>query len=135
MRNLTGSMTDDKRFQTSNVTLLSLIHLLHDVYSSFLAPLRPLLLEKFGITLAAASLWDLLQRVPWLLNPFIGMIAERTAARYFVIVTPAITAVTMSLLGLAPSFTMVSILLFVMGISSALFHVPSPVMVKKALGE
>jgi len=124
----------NKKFQTGNVTLLSLIHLLHDVYSSFLAPLRPLLLERFGITLAAASVWDLLQRIPWLLNPFIGMIAERTAARYFVIFTPAITAITMSLLGLAPTFTVVSVLLFVMGVSSAVFHVPSPVMVKKLSG-
>jgi len=128
-------MEDNKKFQTSNVTLLSLIHLLHDVYSSFLAPLRPLLLERFGITLAAASVWDLMQRIPWLLNPFIGMIAERTAARYFVIFTPAITAITMSLLGLAPTFTVVSVLLFVMGVSSAVFHVPSPVMVKKLSGD
>ncbi len=135
MKNSTDSMKDNKKFQTSNVTLLSLIHLLHDVYSSFLAPLRPLLLERFGITLAAASVWDLMQRIPWLLNPFIGMIAERTAARYFVIFTPAITAITMSLLGLAPTFTVVSVLLFVMGVSSAVFHVPSPVMVKKLSGD
>lgn len=123
-----------KQFQLTNVVLLSLSHNLHDIYSSFLAPLRPLLIEKFGITLAMASLWDVFQRIPWLLNPFIGMIAERTAARYFVIVSPAITAVSMSLLGVAPSFTVVSILLLVMGISSALYHVPSPVMIKKVSG-
>lgn len=122
-------------FQTSNVLLVSTTHMLHDIYSSFLAPLRPLLIEKFGVTLAMASIWDLVMRLPWLLNPFIGMIAERTAARYFVIVTPAITAVSMSLLGLAPSFTIVSILLFVMGISSAVFHVPSPVMIKRLSGK
>ncbi len=124
-----------KGFQLSNVVLLSLSHHLHDIYSSFLAPLRPLLIEKFGITLAMASLWDLFQRIPWLLNPFIGMIAERAAARYFVIITPAITAISMSLLGVADSFTMVCILLLVMGISSALYHVPSPVMVKKVSGD
>jgi len=123
------------KFQTSNVVLISLTHLLHDVYSSFLAPLRPLLIEKFGITLAAASLWDLFQRIPWFINPIIGMIAERTAARYFVIISPAITAITMSLLGVAPSYVMISILLFVMGISGALFHVPSPVMVQKISGK
>lgn len=128
------SEAEKSNFQRSNIILLSLTHLLHDIYSSFLAPLRPLLIEKFGITLAVASLWDLFQRIPWLLNPFIGMIAERTAARYFVIVTPAITAVSMSLLGVAPSFTVVSILLLVMGISSAAFHVPSPVMIKKVSG-
>lgn len=126
---------EQKKFKTSDVTLISITHLLHDIYSSFLAPLRPLLIEKFGVSLAMASLWDLFQRIPWFLNPLIGMIAEKTAARYFVILTPAVTAITMSLLGLAPSFIMVSILLFVMGISGALFHVPSPVMVKKLSGD
>ncbi len=129
------SETGKNDFQRSNVILLSITHHLHDVYSSFLAPLRPLLIEKFGITLAMASLWDLFQRIPWLLNPLMGVIAERTAARYFVIVTPAITAVSMSLLGVAPSFTVVSVLLLVMGFSSAAFHVPSPVMVKKVSGK
>lgn len=123
------------KFQMSNVLLVSSAHMLHDIYSSFLAPLRPLLIEKFGITLAMASLWDLIMRLPWFLNPFIGMIAEKTAARYFIILTPAITAVSMSLLGVAPSFTIVSILLFVMGISGAFFHVPSPVMIKRLSGK
>jgi FSR family fosmidomycin resistance protein-like MFS transporter len=40
----------------------------------------------------------------------------------------------MSLLGVAPSFTVVSILLFVAGISGALFHVPSPVMIRRLSG-
>lgn len=125
----------NNRFQTGNITLISLTHLLHDIYSSFLAPLRPLLIEKFGVTLAVASLWDIFQRIPWLLNPLIGLIAEKTAARYFIIVSPAITAISMSLLGVAPSFTVVSILLLVMGISGALFHVPSPVMIKRLSGK
>ncbi len=123
-----------KKFRTGDVTLISLTHLLHDIYSSFLAPLRPLLIEKFGISLAAAALWDLVQRVPWFLNPIFGIIAEKTAARYFVIFTPAITAITMSLLGVAPTYTVITILLFVMGVSSALFHVPTPVMVQKLSG-
>jgi len=123
------------KFQTANVSLLSATHMLHDIYSSFLGPIRPLLMEKFGISLGVASLWDLFQRIPWGLNPFIGMLAERIAARYFVIITPAVTAVSMSLLGVAPSFTIVSILLFVMGISSALFHVPAPTMIKKVSGK
>lgn len=125
---------ENKGFQFGNVALISVTHLLHDVYSSFLAPLRPLLIEKFGITLALASVWDLVGRLPWLLNPLIGMLAERTAARWFIIVSPALTAVSMSLLGLAPSFIVVCILLFVMGISSAFFHVPSPVMIKRLSG-
>lgn len=131
-------MKEDKsknKFQTGKVALLASSHMLHDIYSSFLAPLRPLLIEKFGITLALASLWDLIMRVPWFLNPFIGIIAERTAPRYFIIVTPAITAIAMSLLGVAPSFTIVCILLFTMGISSAFYHVPAPTMVRRLSGD
>jgi len=124
-----------KKFESGKVLLVAGSHMLHDIYSSFLAPLRPLLIEKFGVSLALASIWDLIMRLPWLLNPVIGVIAERTAARYFVIVTPAVTAVAMSLLGVAPSFTVVSILLFTMGVSSAIFHVPAPTMVKRLSGD
>ncbi len=127
--------SNTKKFQTGNVTLVAVSHMLHDIYSSFLAPLRPLLIEKFGLSLALASLWDLIMRVPWLLNPFIGVLAERTVPRYFIIITPAITATVMSLLGVAPSFTIICILLFTMGISSAFYHVPAPTMVKRLSGE
>ncbi|GAB4317051.1 MAG: MFS transporter [Bacteroidales bacterium] len=128
-------MKNKNRFQTGNVTLVAVTHLLHDIYSSFLAPIRPLLLEKFGISLGQASLWDLIQRLPWFLNPLIGVIAEGRRARWFVIVTPAVTAVTMSLLGVAPNFTVVAILLFTMGLSGAFFHVPSPVMIRQFSGD
>lgn len=123
------------RFQTANVTSISVAHLLHDIYSSFLAPLRPLLIEKFQMTLLLSSLLDIFQRAPNLLNPFVGLIADRGPARYFIIVTPAVTAITMSLLGLAPTYGMLAILLLVMGISGALFHVPSPVMIQKISGD
>jgi FSR family fosmidomycin resistance protein-like MFS transporter len=123
-----------KKFQSGKVMLVAASHMLHDIYSSFLAPLRPLLIEKFGVTLAMASIWDLIMRIPWLLNPFIGILAERTAARYFIIVAPAITSICMSLLGVAPTFGIISILLFTMGISSAAFHVPAPTMVKRLSG-
>lgn len=129
------SKEEKNGFKTDGVLLVSATHMLHDIYSSFLAPLRPLLIEKFGISLALASLWDLFQRIPWFFNPIIGIIAEKTAARYFVILTPAVTAISMSLLGVAPSFIAVSILFFVMGISSAMFHVPSPVIIKKLSGK
>ncbi len=124
-----------KRFQAGNVIIVAATHMLHDIYSSFLAPLRPLLIEKLGISLTLASMWDLIMRIPWFLNPFIGIIAEKTAARYFIIITPAITATVMSLLGVAPSFTIISILLFTMGISSGIFHVPAPTMVRRLSGD
>jgi FSR family fosmidomycin resistance protein-like MFS transporter len=123
------------KFESGNVILISFAHLLHDVYSSFLAPLLPLLIEKLGISYSMAGLLNVIQRVPFLLNPLLGLLADKMHMRYLVIFTPLITAIAASFIGAAPNFTLLAILVFVMGISAALFHVPSPVMIKKISGK
>ena len=115
--------------------LISFGHMMHDTYTSFLAPMLPLLIEKFSLTYSMASLLGLLQRIPNLLNPFLGLLADRMGMRWLVILSPGITAIAMSLIGIAPTFTVIAILLLVTGISSALFHVPTPVMVRKVSGD
>jgi len=121
-------------FKKAEVLTLSIAHLAHDTFSSFLAPLLPLLVNKLGMSLSMVALLDIIRRIPALFNPFLGLLAEKTGIKYFVILTPAITAISMGLVGLANSFAMLFILLFVAGISAALFHVPSPVIVKEASG-
>lgn len=125
---------EKKRFQTSNVVIISFSHLLHDVFTSFLAPLLPLLITKLGINLFQSGLLSVIQRIPSLFNPFIGILAEKVKVRYFVIFAPAITTIAMGLIGIAPTYTILAVLLFVSGVSSTLFHVPSPVMIKKLSG-
>jgi len=125
----------NKRFKKAEVLTISFAHMAHDIFSSFLAPLLPLLIEKLGMSLSMAAFLNILTRIPSLFNPFFGMLAERTGAKYFVILTPAITAISMSLLGLADSYGVLFILLIVAGISAALFHVPSPTMIKEAAGD
>jgi len=116
------------------VISISISHLVHDIYSSFLAPILPLLIEKFGISYSLVSLLSFIQKTPNIINPFIGLLADKIQMRYMVIITPVITSISMSLLGVASSYIILAILLFVMGISSAFFHVPAPVMVKKSSG-
>lgn len=84
--------------------------------------------------MSLAGLLSVIQRIPSLLNPFIGILAEKIKVRYFVIFAPAITTISMSLIGIAQGYTILAILLFVSGISSTLFHVPSPVMIKRVSG-
>lgn len=122
----------NKKFNRSAVFTISSAHMLHDIYSSFLAPLLPLLIEKLGISLSMTALLDILRKIPALLNPFFGLLAEKTGGKYLIILTPAITAISMSLIGLAPSYTALFILLFISGVSSALFHIPAPVIIKEA---
>jgi FSR family fosmidomycin resistance protein-like MFS transporter len=124
----------NSRFQTGKVILVSVAHFFHDVYTAFLAPLIPLLREHLHFSLAFAGTLNVVQRLPMLLNPLVGILAERSKARYFVIVAPAVTTVAMSLLGVAPSKAFLVLLVLVSGISSAFFHVPSPVMIRKVAG-
>lgn len=126
---------NNQKFRTGDVISISLAHLAHDIYSSFLAPILPLLIEKLGISLSMAGMLSVIQRVPTLLNPFIGILADNMKVRYFVILAPAITTIAMSLIGIASSYWMLAILLFIAGISSTMFHVPSPVMIKHISGD
>ncbi|WP_146066732.1 MFS transporter, partial [Candidatus Venteria ishoeyi] len=90
---------------------------------------------KLGLTNSQIGILSVVQRLPSLFNPLVGIMADKFPVRYFVIVSPAITSITMSLIGLAPGVVIIGILLFVTGISSTLFHTPSPVMMKKVSGD
>jgi len=119
----------------NQVATISLAHLAHDTYSAFLAPILPLLIEKLGMSLAMSAFLDIARKLPSLLNPFFGLLAERTDARYFVILSPALTAMSMSLLGVANSYVMLVFLLIFSGVSSTLFHIPSPGIIKASSGD
>jgi len=121
-------------FEKGKVLTMSAIHFVHDCYTAFLAPALPLLIEKLGMSYGMTGLLAVIQRIPSLLNPLIGIIAERPVMRYMVIFSPALTAVFMSLIGLAPGYTFLAILIFFSGISSMLWHIPTPVIVKQLSG-
>ncbi|MDY6836398.1 MAG: MFS transporter [Thermodesulfobacteriota bacterium] len=126
--------TSYSAFQTSQVLTVAAGHFVHDLYSSFLAPWLPLLIEKLSLSLTLAGSLILFIRLPSLLNPVIGVVADRIEVRYMVIAAPAVTAVCMSLIGLAPDYAVVALLLFIVGLSAAAFHVPGPVMIVRMSG-
>jgi FSR family fosmidomycin resistance protein-like MFS transporter len=125
----------DKNQDKNQVATISVAHLAHDTYSSFLAPILPLLIEKLSIALYMVAFLDIARKIPSLLNPFFGLLAQKSDARYFVIISPALTAFSMSLLGLSSSYAMLIFLLLLSGISSTLFHIPSPGIIKASSGK
>ena len=122
-------------FQRGKVATISAVHFIHDCYTAFLAPALPLIIEKLGISYGMTGLLAVIQRIPSLFNPLIGIVAERPVMRYMVIFSPASTAVFMSLIGVAPGYIFLAIVLFFSGISSTLWHIPTPVMVKQLSGK
>lgn len=124
-----------QKFYTSKVALVSFSHFIHDVYTSFLSPLLPLIIEKLSLTLSQAGLLSTVMQIPALLNPFIGLFADNKGlARWLVILAPTLTAIPMCLIGITPSYGLLLLLAFVAGISVALYHVPAPVLVAKYSG-
>lgn len=119
------------KFQHGKIVSISFGHFVHDVYSAFLSTLLPKIIQHLGISHGMAGVLFFVQRLPSAFNFLVGIWASRIKSRYFVIITPAITGVGMSFLGMATNYASLVIILLTVGISSTFFHVPSPVMIRK----
>ncbi|MRR31296.1 MFS transporter, partial [bacterium] len=126
---------DQPKFQADKVAIISAGHSIQDTYQAFLPPLLPLLIEKFALIKTEAGLLSVFGNIPSLLQPLIGYLADRTGPRYFVILAPAVTAIMMSFLGVAPTYAVAAILLLVTGVSSACIHSTGPVMAGRLSAE
>jgi MFS family permease len=93
--------------------------------------LSPLIGDKQPVAGAGRIAGDV--PAPALINPFIG-VGGSVDLRLFIILAPGVTAVGMSLLGIAPSYAVLAILLLAAGLSSAAFHVPGPALVARISG-
>jgi len=127
-------VTESDGFQTDHVVTLSGAHAVHDTYTAFLSPLLPVFIETFSLSNTQAGLLSVFNQAPSLLQPFIGHLADRVNLRLLVILTPAISATAMSLLGIAPSYMVLVFLLMVTGLSSATLHSIAPVMAGRLSG-
>jgi FSR family fosmidomycin resistance protein-like MFS transporter len=124
----TAAGTDAERFQTGGVVTVTAGHAVNDTYTSFLPPLLPLLIQQFSLSTTQAGLLSVFLQWPSVLQPFIGYRADRLNLRLLVILAPAVTGIAMSLLGIAPSYAWLGILLIIAGISSAGIHAVGPVI-------
>ncbi len=122
-------------FYLSRVLAVISAHFIHDTYSAFLAPLLPNLIEKLSLTYTQAGSLSAITQLPSLLNPLIGYLDDKVNLRIFVILAPAISATTMSLLGIAPSYLSLVVLLFITGLSIAAFHAIAPTMIARSSGQ
>ena len=126
-RNAAEHRTDE--FQLGKLATIAGGHAVHDSFTAFLPPLLPRFVEKLSLSnMAAGSLLPFLQ-FPSLLQPVIGHLADRTTLRWIVVLGPAVTATAMSLLGWAPGYAVLALLLMVAGVSVAAFHATAPVAV------
>ncbi|MCK4975507.1 MAG: MFS transporter [Anaerolineales bacterium] len=127
--------TAEDEFQTEGVLTIAGGHFVHDIYTASVAPLLPVIIEKFSLSLTAAGSLTAFLQFPALINPFIGYMADRISLRYFVILAPAVTATLISSIGFVNSYFGLAILFFITGISVAAFHAPAPAMIGRISGK
>ena len=122
-RKVGRGVREDRRRR--DIYTLAGAHAAHDLYGGFLGPLLPAIQAKLAVSLTVISLMFPAQQVPGIFQPFLGVLIDRTSRKIFVVLGPAITAISISALGLASNVWMVLLLLFISGISSGIFHAPA----------
>ena len=130
----TAQPSGTEEFHTDRVATISIGHAVHDTYTAFLAPMLPVFIENLSLSKTEAGLLSVFNQAPSLLQPVIGHLADRKDLRLLVVMTPAVTATAMSLLGIAPSYLVLAFLLMVTGLSSATLHSIAPVIVGRLSG-
>ncbi len=125
----------ESAFDYRRILLICSGHFVHDVYSAFIAPLLPLLIDKLSLTLVMAGSLPVFMQAPSLLGPLIGYLADRFSVRYLVIFAPAITATLATLIGFMPTYGTAALLLFCVGVNIMAFHAPAPAMIAHVAGD
>jgi len=126
--------TDKTEFQTSRVVTIMAGHAVHDTYSAFLPPLLPAFIANLALSRAEAGLLSVFLSAPSVLQPLMGRFADRVSLKALIILGPAVTGITMSLLGISPSYWIMAFFLMIAGLSSAGFHATAPVMISSLSG-
>jgi FSR family fosmidomycin resistance protein-like MFS transporter len=121
-------------FQTSRLLTIAGGHAAHDTFTAFLPPLLPFFAARLFLSNTEAGLLAVILQLPWVLQPLIGHYADRNGAALVVILAPAASALAMSLLGIAPGYIFLVLLLLLSGIASAGFHAVAPAMISALSG-
>lgn len=116
-------------FEAGRIATIAGGHAVHDTFTAFLPPLLPRFIETLTLSNTAAGMLSAFIQLPSLLQAFIGHLADRTALRWIVVAAPGVTATAMSLLGWAPGYPVLALLLLVAGVSVAAFHATAPVAI------
>jgi len=121
-----GTRTVSTRAGAAGVVTLALFsagHFCADLYSGALGALQPLIVERFGLSLAGAGILG--GTLVWsssVVQPLYGYLSDRFRTRLFAALGPGIAGVFISALGLAPSYGWLLLMVMLGGAGIASFH-------------
>jgi FSR family fosmidomycin resistance protein-like MFS transporter len=105
-------------------------HVVVDAYNNIYAPLLPLLIPQFGLSLKAAGVLAMcFQMANSVSQLAFGALADRWRPRVLLIAGPLVAVTGMSLIGQAASPMMLGMMLVIGGLGGAAFHPPAAALV------
>jgi FSR family fosmidomycin resistance protein-like MFS transporter len=117
------------------VVSLASTHFIVDAYTNIFTPLLPLLIPRYGLSLAAVgTLAMCFQMASSVSQLGFGALADRWRPRVLLIAGPLVSVVVLSLIGLMPSTLALGVLLVLGGFGGAAFHPPAAAAVFRASG-
>lgn len=124
----------ERRPNWRGVSFMSFAHLVHDGYLGTLGVLLPFLRAELGFSLLFAGFLGPAQQLGSLLQPVMGALGDRFGTKRFVVISVAVTGAAMSLVAVSPSFAVVAMLVFIGGLSSAVYHPNGSVLLTNQAG-
>lgn len=117
----------ENKDNTQKILTLSASHMVNDTFQAIIPTLAPYFVEKFAISTTLIGMGSVAQQLPSILQIVIGRIADRKNLKYWMILAPLVTSIVLSCLSIAPNYGFVILMIFISGISSAIFHSIAPV--------
>ncbi|MBW2249606.1 MAG: MFS transporter [Deltaproteobacteria bacterium] len=102
---------------------LTLVHFIGDFYSSFIAPLLPVFVDKLSLSMTQVGIMvGIMRFLAFIVQPSIGYVADRYPTRSFALGGLLLTVLFIPLTGLSPSFFVLTLLLAFGSVGSSMFH-------------
>ena len=105
-----------------SLLVITVAHFCVDSYATMLAPLLPVVMVRLDLNYTSAGLLGAVGSIANMGQPLLGMWADRMARRYLVIAGLLIAAIFAPLLGVAPSYPVLVVVLCLGGFGVAAFH-------------
>jgi FSR family fosmidomycin resistance protein-like MFS transporter len=128
-------VTDSSQINKKAIFALFLIHFIGDFFQSFIRPLLPVMANKFDLSLAQVGLiTGIATFMAFLIQPIFGYLADRYKTRLVLLVGSFVGAICIPMVGVAPYFWLVLLLIGLGSISSAIYHPTAAGMVSLYAG-
>jgi len=107
----TCAVTDPSKVNVRVMFALWLVHFTGDLYASFVSPLLPVFADVFALSMTQVGLLAGVNRfLMFIVQPIAGYLADHYRTRLFILGGPILSLIFIPLVGVAPSFLILTLL-------------------------